>query len=143
MKGWKYESHRHSLAARGIRTSFAEFKVDLPDAWTDAETSSMREKIWDLVKKNEERIATNRKLKIWPEVKVGEFVMKDIREFRPGLFNGFVKRIGKEDSWEYSRQYAPLHKQTYDEFVKSFKFAVEESDFSEKFAESEKDWGKK
>jgi len=24
MKGWKYEGHRHSLAARGIRTSFSK-----------------------------------------------------------------------------------------------------------------------
>lgn len=33
MKGWKYDSYRHSLAARGIRTSFVPRGIRVPPAW--------------------------------------------------------------------------------------------------------------
>jgi len=34
MKGWRYEGYRHSLAAKGIKTSFIlKYGKDIPAEW--------------------------------------------------------------------------------------------------------------
>jgi len=142
MKGWKYESYRHSLAARGIRTSFSEMRFNLPDGWSQEEEKYVKDKIDDLIKRTSEKIQREREIRTFPEVRIKGLVLKNVKEYRPGVFMGWVFIEGKENPWDYNRSYSTTYTTTFDEFVKNFKMQAEQenSDFMERFRKGEAEY---